>query len=100
MSKMFAIAAAVFLVGAFALATLAPINLSLGQLLSRLDRDILGFLENTMRAARLPWLWDHAIIPMLVRPAWLLPTGLGLICVGGAATAGSNAATRGQRRRS
>jgi hypothetical protein len=29
-----------------------------------------------------PWLWTEVLLPVLVRPAWLLPAGLGLICAG------------------
>jgi hypothetical protein len=99
-SKVLAIAAAVLLVGAFAVATLAPVNLTLGELLVGTDQDVIRFLHNAIRAANAPWLWDHVVLPMLVRPAWLLPAALGLVCVGGAATFGSNGAPRGQRRRS
>jgi hypothetical protein len=99
-SKVLAIAAAILLVGAFALATLGPVNMTLGQLLVGADIDIVRFLHDGIRAAHVPWLWDHVVLPMLVRPAWLLPAALGLVCVGVAATFGSNGAPRGQRRRS
>jgi hypothetical protein len=99
-SKVLAIVAAILLVGAFALATLAPVNMTLGQLLVGTDTGIVRFMHETIRSAHLPWMWDHVVLPMLVRPAWLLPAALGLVCVGGAATFGSTGAPRGQRRRS
>lgn len=99
-SKVLAIGAAVMLVGAFALATLAPVNMSLGQFLMATNEDLLRVLHDALRNAHMMWVWDHVVLPMLVRPAWLFPASLGLVCVGGAATFGSNGATRGQRRRS
>ena len=34
------------------------------------------------RHAHAAWLWDYLIVPLMVRPAWLVPAGLGLICGG------------------
>jgi hypothetical protein len=28
------------------------------------------------------WLWDNIAVPLMLRPAWLVPAALGLICGG------------------
>jgi hypothetical protein len=38
------------------------------------------------------------VVPVLVRPVWLLPVALGLICVGGAVTTHSPAAPHTKQR--
>ena len=98
-SKMLAIVAAILLVGAFALATMAPMDLSLGEGLSRLNRGLLRSLQASARESQLAWMWNDVAVPLLQRPAWLVPAGLGLICAGGAVTFANNSSARGHRRR-
>jgi hypothetical protein len=97
--KIFSVAAAIFLVGAFALATLGAPDQTLGELLGELDRTLVGTLRSVMQQIGLGWVWVHAMLPLLVRPSWLVPAGLGLVCIGGAASSRSSDAARGQRRR-
>ena len=99
-TKLLAILAAAFLVGAFALATLAPENMDLGGALYALNHDAVTALQGFTSAHALGWLWDHVAHPALIRPAWLLPASLGLICIGAAATTNSRGASRSHRRRS
>ncbi len=99
-TKIFSVVAAVCLVGAFALATLGQDDQSLGQLLSQLDRTLLPDLQGWTRSSGMTWLWSRLMLPVLVRPSWLWPACLGIICAGGAATFRSGDAPRGQRRRS
>jgi hypothetical protein len=48
-----------------------------------------------------PWLWQDVMIPVLQRPAWLMPTSLGLVLLGCAVTIGSRkSVARSHRRRS
>ena len=77
-ARIFAVVAAVFLVTAVALCTLMPQGLTLGQGLLMLDRGSPAWL----RAHSAAWLWDWVELPFLLRPLWLLPAFLGLICVG------------------
>ena len=97
--KIFSVAAAVFLVAAFALATLGAADQTLGELLGDVDRSLVGATHGWLQQAGLGWVWTHALLPLIVRPSWLVPAGLGLVCIGGAATTRSNDAARGQRRR-
>ena len=44
--------------------------------------------------------WEAVLVPLLVRPVWMIPVSLGLICVGAAVTALSQASPRPKQRRS
>ncbi len=92
--------AAVLLVGSVAIASLLPADISLVQALHAMDA---GAPERAQRV--LTGLFGHGFfqavaVPVLVRPLWLVPVCLGLICVGGAVTAMSQAPPRTKQRRS
>jgi hypothetical protein len=99
-TKLLAVLAAVLLVGAFALATLGPENMDLGEALYALNHDVVRVLQAFTHDHAMGWLWDHVARPTLIRPAWLLPASLGLICIGAAATLSSKGAPRSHRKRS
>ena len=99
-TKVLAILAALFLVGAFALATLAPENMPLGAAIEALSHDFMRNAQALLQTHGMTWLWEHLVHPAMVRPAWLVPASLGLICVGVAATLSSKGASRSHRRRS
>ncbi len=84
-----AVLAAAFLVGAVALAMLGPTNVTLGAALYMLDHDVLDALEGGIHTHLSPWLWDDVVMPLLLRPAWLLPAAAGLICIGVSLSFGS-----------
>ena len=73
---------AVLLVVAFALATSGRIDVPLAEILGRID----PMLATRLRSALPDWMADRILLPLLVRPAWFLPLGLGLVCAGGALT--------------
>ena len=77
-----AVLAAVFLVSAVALAALGPPNVPLGAALFMLDRDILASVEGGLQAHLSRWMWNEVVMPLLMRPAWLLPAAVGLVCAG------------------
>ncbi len=77
-----AVLAAVFLVGAVAVATLGPPDMPLGALLLNLDHDLSMAIEDGLQARLSHWMWDDLVMPMLVRPAWLLPAAVGLVLAG------------------
>ena len=77
-----AVLAAVLLVAAVAVATFGAESISLGQALFLLDHDVLDKLPVWSSRMLGNWMWVSVIQPMLVRPAWLLPASLGLVCVG------------------
>jgi hypothetical protein len=99
--RSFAILAAILLVGAFALATILPPDLALRDGLALLDTNLPGRLQ-AAAAAHLPtWMWNVLMLPVLLRPIWLVPAGLGMICAGAALTcASAGSAQRSRRRRS
>jgi hypothetical protein len=99
-SRILAILAAALLVATFALATLGSYDISLGRGLILLDQDLLGRLQPAADHPVRMWMWEHLAMPFLVRPVWLLPAALGLLCAGGAATAASYGTPRSHRRRS
>jgi hypothetical protein len=97
-ARVFTVLAAICLVGAFALASLAPPDMPLGQALYMADRSLLAGMEAFIRAHVAPWAWTGMAVPLLLRPVWLIPAAIGLICGGAAATLTSGSATRSRRR--
>ncbi|MDA8048669.1 MAG: hypothetical protein M0002_01430 [Rhodospirillales bacterium] len=93
-----AILAAVLLVAAFALATLEPPDLPLGSLLYSIDSGLLNLLQAGIQRHLAPWIWDSVLVPVLIRPAWLLPAAGGILCAGGAATLTFTGNARSPRR--
>ena len=84
LQRILAVIAAFFLVGSVALATLGPPSVPLGQLLLMLDHDLTDALRNGIEQHLASWIWSDVVLPLLVRPAWLVPAALGLICAGAA----------------
>ncbi len=80
--RVLAVLAAIFLVGAVAVATLGAPDIPLGLALSMIDQDFLAAVEEGLRAHVSQWMWDELVLPLLVRPAWLLPAAVGLVCAG------------------
>jgi hypothetical protein len=71
-----------FLVGAVALAMLGPPAVPLGQALFMLDHDLMDALHSGIENHVSTWLWDNLAVPLMLRPAWLVPAAMGLICGG------------------
>lgn len=80
--RVLAILAATLLVGTVALATLWSPDLPLGQALLALDDHFLVSLQSGVEHIFTHWMWAEVVLPVLVRPVWLVPAALGLICVG------------------
>ena len=95
-SRIFAILAAMCLVGALALGTSTPRGLTLGQALLTLDPNMLPWLK----AHAAPWVWESLEVPLLIRPVWLVPAALGLVFAGAAATFNSALSSSSRRKRS
>ncbi len=76
--RIMAVLAAAFLVGAVAVAMIGPPNVPLGAALYMLDRRVVYDVQAHLAA----WMWDDAALPLLVRPAWLLPACIGVVCAG------------------
>ena len=73
------------LVLSFALASLMPPDQSLAELLVQVQPGWTDFINAPELSGAAGWLWQHIAVPVLTRPDWLLPTMLGVICVGIAA---------------
>ena len=82
MRRILAVIAATLLVGTVALATLESPDLPLGQALLALDHEFLANMQSGVERIFNHWVWTELVMPVLVRPIWLLPAALGLICVG------------------
>jgi hypothetical protein len=80
--RILAVLAAVFLVGTVAAATLGPPDLPLGQVLLAIDHSMLDTLQSGVERIFAHWMWAELVLPVLIRPAWLIPAALGLICAG------------------
>ncbi len=101
LAKVFAVVAAVMLVGAVAAGTLGPQDMSLGEALTSVDHLKVTAVEAWIRLHLSGWLWDHPMRAIMERPVWLLPAAAGLLFAGGAMTAASmQKAPTSRRRRS
>ena len=99
MAKAFAVLAAVFLVSAVAVGTLGPVDMSLGEGLSALDKARVADVERFVRTHISGWLWDHPLKALFGRPVWLLPASIGLVLVGASCTAATRGNPLNTRRR-
>jgi hypothetical protein len=80
--RILAVLSAVLLVGAVGLATLGQGAISLGRALYELDPGLADGMHGWMVRTFGGWAWADVALPLMLRPAWLLPASLGLICVG------------------
>lgn len=78
LQRIMAILAAAFLVGAVTIALVVPTNAPLGTALYMLDQQALYIVQSHLTA----WLWHGVAMPLLIRPAWLLPACIGIVCAG------------------
>lgn len=98
--RIFAVLAAVMLVGAVALATLGPPEVPLGQVLFMIDHDLMRALQGGIEKHLWVWIWDYLMQPLMIRPAWLVPACIGLVCAGMSLTLSTRKSTRRSHRRS
>ncbi len=101
LAKVFAVVAAIMLVGAVAAGTLGPPDMSLGEALTSLDHLRVTAMEAYIRTHLSAWLWDHPMRALMERPVWMVPACAGLLFAGCAMTAASlQKAPTSRRRRS
>lgn len=86
MARVLAVLAAVCLVTAFTLLLMLPPMLSLNECISRVDHLMLVGMQNMIRDHISAWVWQTLLVPLLVRPSWLLPLSLGIVLGGAAVT--------------
>ncbi len=86
LARVLAVLAAGALVGAFALATMLPPMTSLAELVGMLDNRTLIALPQIVRGSAGEWAWRWLVLPVLMRPVWLLPMACGVVLGGLAIT--------------
>ena len=99
-SRILAMIACFLLVASFALATLMPPDLPLGQALLGLDRASLASLHALVVHHASLGLWQAIGVPILQRPSWMLPAMLGIVFGGLSLSFRPRAAVPTRRRRS
>jgi hypothetical protein len=92
--RILAVLAALLLIGAFAMATLGPPGVPLGHVLFTLDTPLMDWVQEHLAS----WLWRNLVVPLLLRPAWLLPATVGVVLAGASLTLASRLQTHGPRR--
>jgi hypothetical protein len=97
--RILAVLAAMLLVGAVALAMLGPPAVPLGQALFMLDHDLMDAMHSGVERYLATWLWDYVAMPLMLRPAWLVPAALGLVCGGMSLSLSTRKSTRRSHRR-
>ena len=101
LTRVLAVLAAANMVVAFAMATLLPPTLTLAQLISMTDANVLLSVHEYVVTHLWGWLWSDLLLPVLLRPSWLLPASLGIVFAGCAMTVASRkGVSRSHRRRS
>jgi hypothetical protein len=98
--RVLAVLSAMLLVGAVALAMLGPPAVPLGQALFMLDHDVMNVVRGSIERHLSAWLWDNVAVPLMLRPAWLVPAALGLICAGMSLSLSTRKSTHRSHRRS
>jgi hypothetical protein len=99
--RVFAVLAALFLVAAVALGSILPADEPLSQIIADADSTTLPALQGFLLQHIGAWAWQNAAVPLLVRPTWLLPLALGILCVGAVTTLNwRQTPSRPRRRRS
>jgi hypothetical protein len=95
-SRVFAAFAALFLVTGVAIASLMPLGMTLGQGLMLVDGGWLAWMQKHSAS----WIWTALELPFLLRPLWLIPVALGLVCAGAATTLNFGKTSPSHRKRS
>jgi hypothetical protein len=95
-SRVLAALAALFLVIAVAIASLTPLGMTLGQGLMLMDSGWLAWVQKHSAS----WMWTGVELPFLLRPLWLIPAAMGLICAGAAASLSFGKPSPSRRKRS
>lgn len=85
-AKLFAALGALCLVASFAVASLMRPWATLAELFAVLDHRMVLVWDRAEHSSAVTWLWLHVVMPLMQRPAWLVPTALGLVFVGAATT--------------
>ena len=80
--RIFAVLAAVLLISAAILAVTGPDGLSLADAISVVNVMAVFRVQQYALYHWPHWIWESFAVPWLLRPAWLVPASLGIICAG------------------
>lgn len=80
--RILAVLSAILLVASVAIATVGPPGVPLGQMLYLMDHGLMDRLHGFVAGHMTEWVWSELAVPLLLRPAWLVPVSIGLICAG------------------
>lgn len=100
LQRILVVLSAILLVGAVAIATVVPPSMPLGEALYLLDEGLTQHLHEIIAGYLSGWAWANLAVPLLLRPAWLVPASLGVICAGAAVSVSNRKATRRTHHRS
>jgi hypothetical protein len=98
-ARILSVLAAIFLVTAFAVASIWPPDMLLKSLIDLATPDFVPQMQQFISANLPPWAWTDVTWPLLQRPAWLLPTAIGLVFFGGAISLSGPKGSRTRPRR-
>jgi hypothetical protein len=87
----FLITALVFFLTSAAMAVVLPADEALESTLKALDPTAVEALHRGGQAILPSGLWRYLVVPVLMRPAWLLPACIGIVAIGLAMTSGRRA---------
>jgi len=82
MMRVFAALAVLLLLAAAVLATTGPVGLTLDDAISVVDVMAVFRLHRYAMHHWPWWVWGEFAMPWLIRPFWLVPASLGIICAG------------------
>jgi hypothetical protein len=98
-SRIFAVLSAILLITAVALATFGVRSLSLSGLLGMIGPRTVDGMRGWVTRLLGDWTWVTLVDPFMIRPSWLVPAFLGLVCSGLAVTLSYRGkASRSERR--
>ena len=100
-ARILAVISAMCFVLAFTLALMLAPDTTLGEAFAILHLDWVAAVNDVTHKSVFEWVWMNMALPVLMRPVWLLPTGLALVTAGVAVTlATRSGAARSHHRRS
>lgn len=81
-SRILAVLSALLLIAAVALATFGLRSLSLAAMLATVGPGWVDGMHGWVTRLLGDWTWMTLVEPFMIRPSWLLPAFLGLVCSG------------------